>query len=102
MSSTCQAVIFSDNLTGFGYLPDAIPDHHDERLTGIIGGMSAVLSPKICFSLKKPITGIFIVQPHTLLINWGYYNALIVDLNDTRRCEFTSGMPHANLSFWLG
>lgn len=37
MSSTRQAVVLDPSLTGFGYLPDLIPFHHEERLTGIMG-----------------------------------------------------------------
>ena len=78
MSSVRQAVIFSDSFTGLGYFPDFTPDHHEDLDTGIIGGVLVDLSPMICFSLRKPIAGRFIVQPHVMLINLGYFSTCIV------------------------
>ena len=57
MSSTRHAVVLDPSLTGFGYLPDLIPFHHEERLTGIMGGMLAFWLPIIWGRRKKPVSG---------------------------------------------
>ncbi len=57
MSSTRQHVQRGDSFTGFGYLPDFTPAHHELLLTGMIGGTPLLLSPRICHNRKSPYCG---------------------------------------------
>ena len=57
ISSTYQHVQRADNFTGFGYLPDFTPAHHELLLIGIIGGIPFLLSPRICHNLSSPLSG---------------------------------------------
>jgi len=57
MSSAYQHVHRADNFTGFGYLPDLTPAHQLLLLTGMIGGMPLLLSPRICHNRRSPYEG---------------------------------------------
>jgi len=55
ISSTFQAEVYSGNFTGFGYLPSAIPLYQDDRLTGMMPGLSP--SPMMSQSRRTQIPG---------------------------------------------
>ena len=55
ISSTFQAEVLSDNFTDFGYLPSVIPLYRDERLTGMMPGLSP--SPMVSRRRRKPMSG---------------------------------------------
>lgn len=68
MSSTRQAVVRAPSLTGDGYLPDLTPAHHEDLLTGMIGGVGGVDFglPIICDRRRKPVLGIVIAMMNLL------------------------------------
>lgn len=57
ISITFQQVVRSPSFIGFGKRPDFTPSHHVDLLTGITGGIPFFLSPIICDSLTRPVSG---------------------------------------------